>query len=117
MFLLSAALSTGNAGDNKPDVAGWTNLFKNEKWYKNEDCIEQIFKGKLEAIPDAGGFSTLQRTSFYRLGDRTIYTGAKKLPALDRLVGKQVEVLGKPVDLSLEGRNLREIWPAAVRPR
>jgi hypothetical protein len=51
------------------------------------------------------------------LGDRTLYTGARIIPALDRLVGKQVEIRSKPVDMQLEGQSLKEIRPAAVRPQ
>lgn len=94
---------------------GWHDLFSGEDWYKQTDGKEQVFTGKLEAVPDAGGISTLQRASYYRLGGRTIYTGARKIDALDRLVGRNVEVRGKPVDMELEGRSLKEIWPAAVR--
>jgi hypothetical protein len=56
------------------------------------------------------------RTSYYRLRDRTVYTGGKKVKALDRLIGKEVEIRGKPVNMELEGQALAEIWPAAVRP-
>ncbi len=94
----------------------WAKLFESESWYKSQPGKEQVFAGRLEAMPRAGGIGILQRTSFYKLGDRTIYTGARKNAALDRLVGKQVEIRGKPVDMELEGRSLREIWPAAVRP-
>jgi len=35
---------------------------------------------------------------------------------LDRLVGQAVEIRGKAVDMELEGQNLKEVWPAAIRP-
>lgn len=108
-------LPAGNQDGKKE--AKWEKLFEDEAWYKNTAGKEQVFRGKLEAIPNAGGPSTLQRTSYYKLGDRTIYTGAKKVQALERLVGKQVEIRGKPVDMELEGQSLKEIWPAAVRPQ
>jgi hypothetical protein len=94
----------------------WQPLFADQRWYKSARGKEQVFRGKLRAVPNAGGFSTLMRTSYYALGDRTIHTGAKKVAALDRLVGKDVEIRGKPVEMNLEGRFLKEIWPAAVRP-
>lgn len=93
----------------------WQDLFSNEDWYKSAEGKEQVFKGKLEAIPDAGGIGILQRTSHYKLGDRKLYTGARKHPALDKLVGKAVEIKGKPAEFELEGTNVREIWPSAVR--
>ncbi len=93
----------------------WQDLFATKDWYKNQRGAEQVFKGKLVAVGRAGGDSTLMRTSHYKLGERTIYTGARKSPALDKLVGKNVEIRGKPVDMNLEGQSLKEIWPAAVR--
>jgi len=33
------------------------------------------------------------------------------------LTDKEVEIRDKPVDINLEGRSLKEIWPAAVRPQ
>lgn len=105
----------GNAG-RAAEPGQWQKLFADEDWYKGAEGKEQVFRGKLEAVPGAGGPSTLMRTSYYRLGDRTIYTGAKKVAALDKLVGKSVEIRGKPVAMELEGQSLSEIWPAAVRP-
>lgn len=100
-----------------PPKAGlWQMLFQDQRWYQGARGPERVFKGTLRAIPHAGGMATtLQRTSYYRLGDRTIYTGAKKMPVLDKLVGKPVEIRGKAVDMNLEGQSLKEIWPGAVR--
>ncbi len=95
-------------------AAAWQKLFADEAWYKGQAGAERIFTGKLEGVP-VGGPSTLQRNSLYKLGDRNIYTGAKKIPALDALVGKNVEIRGKAVDMNLEGQELKEIWPAEVR--
>ena len=99
-----------------PDEPAWQKLFADEEWYKQAEGKEQIFRGRLEAVPLGPGIGFLMRASFYRLGDRSIYTGARKLEVLDRLVGQEVEILGKPVDMALEGRQLKEIWPAAVCP-
>lgn len=93
----------------------WQPLFEKEGWYRSEKGKETVFQGKLEAIKNADGPSTLQRTAYYRLGKRTIYTSAKKMAVLDKLVGQQVELKGKAVDMQLEGQAVREIWPAAVR--
>lgn len=90
-------------------------LFSEQPWYQNRAGEETVFRGKLEAVPNAAGPSILQRTAFYRLGQRTIHTRAQRVPALDRLVGRQVEFRGKAVDMQLEGQAVREIWPAAVR--
>jgi hypothetical protein len=102
----------GSRPDRPP--AAWQKLFADEGWYKNQAGAEQVFTGALEGVP-AGGPGTFQRNSYYKLGGRTLYTGAKKLPELDALVGKKVEIRGKPVDMNLEGQNLKELWPAEVR--
>ena len=97
------------------EEGNWQVLFANEAWYKNQPTQEQVFAGTLQAIPETGGASTLMRTSYYRLGARNVYTGAKKVAVLDALVGKAVEMKGKPWDMNLEGQAVSEIWPAAVR--
>ena len=101
----------------KPAVvpAEWVKVFADENWYKQQAGEEQVFKGKLAGIPEAGGASTLMRTSYYTLGERTLYTGGKRIQALDALVGRAVEIRGKAVDMELEGQKVREIWPATVR--
>jgi hypothetical protein len=101
-------------GAAAPGGGEWQDLFAGENWYRNQPGAERVFSGKLVGLAPAGE-TALQRTSHYRLGDRTIYTGARKLPALEALVGKSVEIRGKAVDMALEGQNLKEIWPAAVR--
>jgi len=100
----------------KPDEPAWQKLFADQDWYQQAKGKEQIFRGRLEAVPQEPVSGFLMRTSFYRLADRNIYTGARKLEVLDRLVGQEVEILGKPVDMALEGQEVKEIWPAAVRP-
>jgi len=96
-------------------AADWVKVYADENWYRQQAGEEQVFDGKLEAVepPQA---STLMRNALYKLGDRTIYTGAKKLPALDALAGKTVEIRGKAVNMELSGQAVREIWPAAIRP-
>ena len=95
---------------------GWLELFAQAQWYKNQEGAEQQFTGILEAVPGAGGPSTLMRDAYYRLGQWRVYTGGRKHPALDRLVGRPVQLRGKAVELDLEGQHLREIWPGRVRP-
>lgn len=107
-------------GPAKPPAAGqvgaWTKLFAEEDWYKRRKGEERSFMGILQAVPGAGGPSTLMRTAHYKLGKWRLYTKAKKHPALDKLVGKGVEIRGKSVEMNLEGRHLQEIWPGSVRP-
>ncbi len=94
----SARAAPGAETAGAPTEAGegskWEKLFADEDWYKQAEGKEQVFQGKLEAVKNAGGPSTLMRTSYYRLGKRTIYTGARKLKTLDRLVDKNVEIRG-----------------------
>lgn len=102
-------------GEGADKGGTWTPLFANEGWYKRRKGAERSFTGTLEAVPGAGRPSTLMRTAHYRLGKWRLYTRAKKHPALDRLVGKPVEIRGKAVEMNLEGRHLQEIWPGSIR--
>jgi len=112
----AASVAILAAASAMADEPAWRPLFEKEEWYKNAEGKEQIFRGKLEAVPGADAPSTLQRSAHYKLAGRTLYTGARKVDALDKLVGKHVEMRGKAIDMELEGQRLREIWPAAVRP-
>jgi len=104
------------ADDDKKTAGGqWTKLFADKPWYKTEKAKERLLTGVLQAVPGAGGPSTLMRASCYRLGSRTVYTGARTLPVLDKLVGQPVQIRGKPVEMGLEGRSIAEIWPGYVR--
>jgi hypothetical protein len=105
-----AKAATGGA------AGAWTKLFADEGWYKRRKGQERSFMGILQAVPGAGGPSTLMRTAHYKLGKWRLYTKAKKHPALDKLVGKGVEIRGKAVEMNLEGRHLQEIWPGSIRP-
>jgi len=105
----------------KPNPGGWVKLFADEGWYKNQKGPERQFTGVLSAIKqDPNMATTLQRKSLYSLDSyvkRVVYTGAKNVDALDALVGKTVTIRGKVVNMELEGRALREIWPASVKER
>lgn len=92
----------------------WIKLFADEEWYKQQPGKEEVFQGKLEAVqpPQA---SSLMRNALYRLAGRAIYTGGKKVATLDKLVDSEIEILGKAVDMSLEGQAIKEIWPSSVR--
>ncbi len=103
------------AGAAAAAPVGWQKLFADEDWYKNHKAPERLFTGVLNAIKqDPNVATTLQRTSLYSLDRRTIYTATKKVDALEKLVGKVVMIRGKMVEMELEGRVVREIWPAAV---
>lgn len=103
--------------DDKPTSApaNWVKVGEDEAWYQSEKKAEQVFRGTLQAVPNADKPGILMRTSYYRLGERTVFTSAKKVAALDERIGKMVEIRGKAVDMELEGQNLHELWPGAVR--
>lgn len=115
-LLVVAAVTIAVGAEQAAAGGDVTKLFADESWYKNRAGEETVFTGKLEGVKGAGMATTLMRSAFYKLGDRTIYTGAKTVQALDELVGQTVEIRGKAVDMELEGRSVREIWPASVKP-
>jgi type 1 glutamine amidotransferase len=105
------------AANNKVAAKAWKEVSRNDKAYRDmKDVKEQTFAGVLEAVPNADGPSILQRAHYYKLGKKMIFTGGRKHPALDDLVGKKVEIRGKAVDMELEGQKLHELWPGQVRP-
>jgi hypothetical protein len=101
------------AADNAPG-GNWVRIFADEDWYRQQAGEKRVFVGTLEAVKPPE-LSTLMRQALYRLGDRTIYTAARKHPSLDAFVGKEVNLLGKAVDMELEGQSVREIWPESIR--
>jgi hypothetical protein len=120
---LLALASLASAADTQPATTSasapaeskWTDLYANEDWYKSHPEKEQTFTGTLQRVSEAAvGIS--MRAHVYKLGNRLLYPG-KKHDALEKLVGKPVEIKGKPYDENLEGQALSEIWPAAVRPK
>ncbi len=107
-----------NQGSQKRQASqegGWQEVFASQGWYKNLEGQQKEFSGVLERIPHANQPSTLQRTSYYRLGKRTVFTRGKKVPLLEKMVAKGVQIRGKVYKIELEGKQLNEIWPAAVR--
>jgi hypothetical protein len=113
IFILVAGSAV--AAENGAEPAGdGSKLFADADWYKQQTGQETVFRGKLEAVqpPQA---STLMRNALYSLAGRAIYTGGKKVDALDKRVGAEVEIRGKAVDMNLEGQSIKEIWPASVR--
>ncbi len=125
---LAATLLLGLAGQTPqtpgagpPDqVPQKKELFANEEWYQGQQGKEQAFVGVLERIQRGGiGFG---RFNPYRLvmgmpGGaavvREVYVGGKP-DLLAPYVGKRVRLIGKAVDMEVEGRLHREIWPARL---
>lgn len=112
---LSTSEDSRRGNSRSPGAAEWMTVFADERWYASQAGEERVFRGVLEAVPARGAVSGGRRTGYYKLANRTLYTGARRLDALDRLVGSEVVVRGKAVFMVLEGAPVQEIWPAAVR--
>lgn len=118
---LSATPKRPEMTDTRPLPPGaantgrWEEVYANEPWYLKQAGEEMQFSGVLARAPDSGLGSAMQRAAVYRLGDRPVYTGGQTLPALEARVGRPVLIRGKAVAFPLEGQQVQEIWPAAVR--
>jgi hypothetical protein len=97
-------------------------LFAKETWYKDQKGKEQAFVGLLERVAGPGpGEVGFGRFNPYRLvmktGDkqeiREVYVGGKP-ELLKPYVGKKVKLIGKAVDMEVEGQEHHEIWPARL---
>ena len=114
-LLVTLALGSAAAVDKAAPAA--KELFAAEEWYKKQEGKEQDFVGTLEKV-DRGGLVGFGRSNPYRLkmkGDvREVYVGGKP-NLLAPYVGKTVKLTGKAVDLELEGKKYREIWPARLK--
>lgn len=105
---------------DKDEPAG-KELFAKEDWYKDQAGKEEEFTGELSK-EKAGGIG-FGRFNPYRLtvkdGKRVsvfeVYVGGKTT-ILDDFVGKRVTIKGKRVDMEVEGKEHREIWPASITP-
>ncbi len=83
-----------------------------ERYSRNKGNVE-VFTGTLEVLPPQKGISTMMRDHGYKLGARLIQ--GRNIAALDAHAGEKVELRGKRVDMKLEGMELREIAPGAIR--
>ena len=120
-LLLTLALGGAAAADKADDAPkkeppAKKELFADQEWYKTQKGKEETFVGTLEKVKGGGGVG-FGRFNPYRLkmkGDtREVYVGAKP-ELLKEYVGKTVKLVGKPVDMDLEGKKYFEIWPARV---
>lgn len=114
-WIISNAIDLRVRGSVDAAEPGWTSVgdAAHQQACRQAAGPEQVFTGLLEQLPAPPRFSTLMRSHAYRLGDRKI--AGRRVPALDALVGRQVEIRGKALDMSLEGQDIREIIPAAIR--
>jgi len=93
-------------------------LFAEEPWYKTMKGEPTMFEGVLKKTERAKNIIGFGRFNPFRLemADgkvREVYHGGKPT-LLDPYVGKKVKIVGKAVDMEVEGRMHREIWPASL---
>jgi hypothetical protein len=96
-------------------------LFANEDWYRSQKGAEQSFVGVLQRVERGKGGVGFGRFNPYRLlmdargkkDTREVYVGGKP-DLLTPFIGKRVKLTGKAVDMEVEGRMHREIWPARI---
>lgn len=116
--LLWAALAAPAAEPEKGPAAK-KELFAKEDWYTGEKGKEADFTGVLKYNPPAKGRVGFGRHNPFRLemggkaGVREVYVGGKD-DLLKAYAGRRVKITGKPVDMEVEGRFHKEIWPARV---
>jgi hypothetical protein len=96
------------------EAQDWRLIFGGETWYIQQPESEQVFSGKLEAVA-ANVASSFQRSAYYRLAGRAIYSGGKHLELFDKRVGKPIVIRGKVISFPLEGGFVVEIWPGSIR--
>src|SRR5262245_39816535 len=96
-------------------------LFAKEDWYKSQPGKEQSFTGVLNKAERGKGVVGFGRFNPYTLvmesegkkDTREVYVGGKP-DILAPYVGKRITLTCKSVDMEVEGRNHREIWPARL---
>ncbi len=117
LLALTLPLSQEKKPDpSKDDPAAKKELFAAEEWYKTQEGKEQEFVGVLEKSKDAGriGFGRMNPYRLIMKNDvREVYIGGKPQILAD-YVGKTIKLTGKAVDLGVEGKRHREIWPARL---
>lgn len=97
-------------------------LFAAEAWYKEQKAQEQAFVGYLQRTERGKGVVGIGRFNPYYLTEdkegkkpiREVYVGGK-MELLAPYVGLKIVLIGKPVDMNVEGREHREIWPARLQ--
>ena len=108
-FLSAPALAEKSAPKKK------LTLFAGEAWYKKQAGKVQTFEGVLTRVK-RGGAVGFGRFNPYRLrmdnGIREVYMGGRK--TLEPYVGKRIRLVGKAVNMRVEGSFHREIWPAEL---
>ncbi len=118
LALLSAAPSAAEPAKEPPAKL---ELFAKEDWYtgqkgKEEDFVGVLlFKDRGKGVVGFGRFNpyTLEMGEEGKKNVREVYIGGKP-ELLKAYIGKRVKLTGKAVDMEVEGRDHREIWPARL---
>src|SRR5262245_34187977 len=107
------------AADSAKEPPPKKDLFVKEDWYKNSEGKEQEFTGTLKYAPRAKGVVGFGRFNPFTLemvgkeGTREVYVGGKE-ELLKPYAGKRIKLIGKAVDMEVEGKQHKEIWPARL---
>jgi hypothetical protein len=117
---LTATLLAPLAAD-KTEPPAKLELFAAEKWYRDQKGKEEEFVGVLhfkDRPKDTVGFDrfnpyTLDVSDGKAKKMREVYVGSKP-ELLKPYIGKKVKLIGKAVDMEVEGKSHREIWPARL---
>jgi hypothetical protein len=120
MFSMLLSLSLFTFFEDKQETPpAKKELFAKEEWYKETEGKETEFIGILKYTPRKEGVVGFGRFNPYKLemgeklGVRQVHVrGQDKI--LAEYNGKKVKIIGKPVDMEVEGKNYKEIWPARV---
>jgi hypothetical protein len=119
-LFVSLSLVSTTMEQNKQDApAPQKELFAKEEWYKTREGKEAEFTGVLKYTPRKEGVIGFNRFNPYRLemgekfGVREVHVaGDEKI--LAEYHGKKVKIVGKAVEMEVEGKMHKEIWPARV---
>ena len=118
--MLAAVLIAPVAADRK-EPPSKIELFAGEGWYKDQKGKEEEFVGVLQfkdRPKDTVGFGrfnpyTLDMSDGKTKKVREVYVGSKP-DLLKPYIGKKVKLIGKAVDMEVEGKKHHEIWPARL---
>ena len=96
----------------------WVTLFADQSWYVEAIETEQVLSGRLQRHTPPGGPAGRASLAYaLASGNRVIPVYApERQHVFESLLGRQVEIEGKLVDLTDEGFGI-ELWPARISDR
>ena len=115
MLTLTLTVAMLGVGQGPPPEV---ELFAKEGWYKETKGEVQNFVGVLKKAERGKNVVGFGRYNPFRLEMdggkvREVYVGGNP-KILDPYVGKKVTLVGKAVDMEVEGKMHHEIWPASL---